>query len=107
MIAAWVRTKTRDEVEATIEKAGIPFGRVQNMKDLLSDPHLKARERFIELDYNGKAVPVVAPYPVLSDTPGSIRIDWPKPGEHNEEIYHDILGFSHDELAEFKNEGVI
>jgi succinyl-CoA---D-citramalate CoA-transferase len=107
LIAAWVRTKTRDEVEATIEEAGIPFGRVQNMKELLTDPHLKARERFIELDYNGKAVPVVAPYPVLSDTPGTIRIDWPKPGEHNEEVYRDTLGFSFDELAAFRNEGVI
>ena len=107
LIAAWVRTKTRDEVEATIEEAGIPFGRVQNMKELLTDPHLKARERFIELDYNGKTVPVVAPYPALSDTPGTIRIDWPKPGEHNEEVYRDTLGFSLDELAAFRNEGVI
>jgi formyl-CoA transferase len=107
MISAWVRTKTRDEVEAIIEKAGIPFGRVQNTKDLLSDPQLKARERFIELDFNGKVFPVVAPYPVLSDTPGSIRIDWQKPGEHNEEVYHNLLGFSHVELEAFKNEGVI
>ncbi|MEJ2739633.1 MAG: CaiB/BaiF CoA-transferase family protein [Dehalococcoidia bacterium] len=107
MISAWVRTKTRDEVEAIIEKAGIPFGRVQNTKDLLSDPQLKARERFIELDFNGKVFPVVAPYPVLSDTPGSIRIDWQKPGEHNEEVYHNLLGFSHVELEAYKNEGVI
>ena len=77
------------------------------MKDLLSDPQLKARERFIELNYNGKVFPVIAPYPILSDTPGSIRIDWQKPGEHNEEIYHNLLGFSHDELKALKNEGVI
>ncbi len=107
IIAAWVRTKTRDEVETIIEKAGIPFGPVQNLNDLLNDPHLKARERFIELDYNGKVFPVIAPYPILKDTPGSIRIDWQKPGEHNDEIYHDILGYSCDEIATFKSEGVI
>jgi len=107
IIAAWVRTKNREEVEAIIDKAGIPFGRVQNTKDLLNDPHLKARERFIDLDFNGKVFPVVAPYPILSDTPGSIRIDWQKPGEHNEEVYHNILGYSYDELEALKNEGVI
>ena len=107
IITAWVRTKNREEVEAIIDKAGIPFGRVQNTKDLLNDPHLKARERFIDLDFNGKVFPVVAPYPILSDTPGSIRIDWQKPGEHNEEIYHNILGYSYDELEALKNEGVI
>ncbi|MBN2241020.1 MAG: CoA transferase [Dehalococcoidales bacterium] len=107
IIAAWVCTKNLEEVEAIIEKAGIPFGRVQNTKDLLSDPHLKARERFIDLDFHGKVFPVIAPYPILSGTPGSIRIDWQKTGEHNEEIYHDILGYSHDELETFKNEGVI
>ncbi len=107
MIEAWVRKHTIDEVEAIIDKAGIPFGRVQNLKDLLADPQLRARGRLVDLDCNGKVFPVVAPYPILKDTPGSIRIPWQKTGEHNEEIYHGLIGFSLKEMAALKSEGVI
>jgi len=107
MMEAWVCSHTIDEVESIMDKAGIPFGRVQTLEDLLKDPHLKARGRFQDFEFQGKTLPMIAPYPVLSDTPGSVRTLWPAIGQHNEEIYHDLLGFSLEELAAFKSEGVI
>ncbi|UCB42966.1 MAG: CoA transferase [Dehalococcoidales bacterium] len=107
MMAEWVRPRTIDEVEETMDKAGIPFGRVQTIEDMLKDPHLKARDRFYYFDFQGKMVPMIAPYPVLSGTPGSVRTLWPATGQHNEEIYHNLLGFSPEELTVFKSEGVI
>jgi crotonobetainyl-CoA:carnitine CoA-transferase CaiB-like acyl-CoA transferase len=107
LMEAWVRSRTMDEVETIVDKAGIPFGRVQTLEDLLRDPHLRARGRFQNFEFQGKMMPMIAPYPVLSDTPGSVRTLWSTLGEHNEEIYHNLLGFSLDELADFKSEGVI
>jgi crotonobetainyl-CoA:carnitine CoA-transferase CaiB-like acyl-CoA transferase len=107
IIQAWVSLHTIDEVEAILDEAGIPFGRVQTVPELLKDPHLKARGRFIDIDYLGKTIPSLAPYPILSDTPSSIRIPWVKTGQHNEEIYCKLLGYSQEELATFKSEGVI
>lgn len=71
------------------------------------DPHLKARGRFQDFDFQGKTLPMIAPYPVLSATPGSVRTLWPTIGQHNEEIYHDLLGFSLEELAALESDGVI
>lgn len=107
MMEAWVRSHTIDEVESIMDEAGIPFGRVQTLEDMLKDPHLKARGRFQNFEFQGKMLPMIAPYPVLSDTPGSVRTLWPTIGQHNEEIYHDLLGFSVEELAAFKKEGAI
>lgn len=107
LMEAWVRSHTIDEVEAIVDKVGIPFGRVQTLEDLLRDPHLKARRRFQNFEFQGKMLPMIAPYPVLSDTPGSVRTLWPTIGQHNEEIYHNLLGFSLEELDAFKREGVI
>jgi CoA:oxalate CoA-transferase len=43
----------------------------------------------------------------LSLTPGSINTPSPKLGEHNEEVYGDLLGFSSEKLFELKQEGII
>ena len=107
LMEAWVVSHTIDEVEATIEAAGIPFGRVQTLAEVLKDPHLKARGRFTEVDHDGELLPLLCPYPTLSDTPGSIRMPCPHLGQHNEEVYCGILGFSQEELTTLKSEGVI
>lgn len=108
MIQDWVKLHTIDEVEAIVDKAGIPYGRVMTLEDLIKDPHLRARGRVVDVDHNGKKLPIFAPYPILSETPGSMRTSWPqRPGQHNEEIYCDTLGISNEELVTLKNEGVI
>ncbi len=43
----------------------------------------------------------------LSETPGRIRWLAPMPGEHNEEIFVDLLGHSKDELERWRADGVI
>jgi crotonobetainyl-CoA:carnitine CoA-transferase CaiB-like acyl-CoA transferase len=45
--------------------------------------------------------------PFLSATPG--RTDWPGPelGAHNAEVLEGLLGYSAEELAAFRDNGVI
>jgi crotonobetainyl-CoA:carnitine CoA-transferase CaiB-like acyl-CoA transferase len=107
IVEAWVREYTIDEAETLLDKVGLPFGRVQNLEDVLKDPHLEARNRFQYFEFRGKQMPMIAPYPLLSETPGSVHSLWPTIGQHNREIYHKGLGFSLDEIETFENEGVI
>lgn len=107
LLETWVNSKTIDEVEAILEESGLSFGRVQSAADLLKDPGLKARGLIKEVDHYGEVLPLFGPYPILSDTPGSIRMPCPHLGQHNEEVYCGLLGFSQEELAILKSEGVI
>lgn len=108
MMEEWVITKTLDEIEDTLEKEGIPFGRVQDLQDVLVDPGLRSREMFKNVNINGDgSIPLFGPYPQLSETPGSYGMPAPGLGEHNEEIYCGIMGFSKEELDQLKDEGVI
>jgi formyl-CoA transferase len=43
----------------------------------------------------------------MSQTPGRVRWLAPMPGEHNEEIFCGLLGHSKDELARWRQDGVI
>ena len=106
-IQDWMETQTITAVEAAMEKLGIPFGRVQSHEELFKDPHLMARNRIAEVEVDGQKKTVIAPYPILSDTPGTIRTPCPELGEHNDEVYGGVLKFSKDELTALKNEGII
>jgi len=106
-IQAWISTQTISAVESAMEKLGIPFGRVQTIEELMKDPHLIFRNRISTVEVDGQKKTVLAPYPTLSDTPGTIRTPCPKLGEHNDDVYGSILGFSKNELEALKNDGVI
>ena len=46
--------------------------------------------------------------PVLSATPGGVRSAGPaRPGQHNDEVYGQLLGLSTGELAVLADEGVL
>ncbi|MEW6186237.1 MAG: CoA transferase [Thermodesulfobacteriota bacterium] len=106
-IQAWMEKQTVTFVEAALEKLGIPFGRVQTIEALLKDPHLIARNRITEVEVDGEKKTTLGPYPILSETPGIIRTPCPRLGEHNEEVYGAILGFSKENLDSFRKDGVI
>jgi formyl-CoA transferase len=45
---------------------------------------------------------------VLSETPGTIRSAGPAlPGQHNDDIYHELLGRTDAELEALRAEGVL
>lgn len=45
--------------------------------------------------------------PKLSETPGRVRHVGPELGQHNEEIYRDLLGLDDDVMSSLRSAGVI
>jgi crotonobetainyl-CoA:carnitine CoA-transferase CaiB-like acyl-CoA transferase len=43
----------------------------------------------------------------LSETPGRVERLAPLPGEHNEEVFGGLLGYTTDDLTQWEAEGVI
>jgi len=108
IVADWVATHTAAEIEALLLAAQVPVGRALNIAEIFADPHYAARGDIVVVDD-----PTIGPvrmqgiYPRLSETPGSVRRGAPKLGEHNQEVYGDLLGLSADEIAELRRSGVI
>ena len=46
-------------------------------------------------------------FPKFSRTPGNVRWTGPDHGEHNEEIYKDLLGLTDKEIGNYKEKGII
>jgi CoA:oxalate CoA-transferase len=104
----WLTDKTKEEAVKLLTGAGIPAGPVNTIPDAFADPQIRDREMIVDLEQPGIGkVPVSGIVVKMSKTPGSIETPAPAPGQHNEEIYCQLLGHSHQDLDRFKEEGII
>ena len=74
----------------------------------LEDAHFKAREAIVSTmhpTFGELKMQNVAPK--LSKTPGSIRSSAPELGQHNEQIYGEVLAMNVEQMAELESRGII
>jgi len=81
---------------------------IRTARDVVADVHLKARGFFVKPE-EPEAEPLTYPGPPYHHraTPWRLRRGAPSPGEHNAQIYTELLGLSEDKLRALSAEGVI
>lgn len=109
VVAEWVASLTAEEVVEKAKEIPIPCGICYSHYEVASDPHVKAREMLTEVPmHDGSGNLVVTGLPLrMSGTPTKIERSYPSLGEHNEEIYGGILGYSREKMEELKKEKII
>lgn len=108
IVAEWTAQYDRDELVQMILDVGVPAAPINTIADTTKDPHIAgAREMFVEVDHPvaGK-MKLTGCHIKMSRTPSAIRTHAPLLGQDNEEVYGS-LGYSHEEIARMKEEGVI
>ena len=102
--SAWVN----DDLFHALQAAGVVAGSVHTELDLLASPHLAGRGFFEEVHMEGVGT---HRYPGMmtrwANTPNHIRRPPAKLGEHNEEIYLDLLGYSREEYDAMVAKGLV
>ncbi|OUM87687.1 MAG: hypothetical protein BAA01_09815 [Bacillus thermozeamaize] len=107
IVGEWAAGLTEEHVLRLLDEAGIPCAPIRNIRQILNDPHLWERGQITETTLpDGTKIPVSGVTIKLSETPGSLRYPVPAAGQHNEEVYRHILGFSEAEWLELKGKGV-
>ncbi|MFE2108889.1 CaiB/BaiF CoA transferase family protein [Kitasatospora sp. NPDC059463] len=108
IIAEWVAGHTADDLARLLNDAGVPASPLMSIADIAADPHYRERGSVVQVeDAEFGDLPMPAPIPRLSRTPGSIRSTGPALGEHNAEVYRDLLGLGPADLAALRAGGVI
>lgn len=108
MISDWTEKRTVEEVIEVMAEAGVPAGKVFTAKDMVDDPHYAARENIVTVeDPKIGEFPMQNVVPRLSGTPGEVRWTGPALGQHNEEVYGEILGLSKEEQRTLAERGTI
>ena len=107
-VADWIAARPRGDALDALVKARLPAAPVNDLAAILSDPHVVARENVVEVeDPEGGSLPMLAPAPRLSGTPGRVRSPGPPLGKHAREICADWLGLATEEIDALEREGVI
>lgn len=110
IIGAWAAERQPADIIATLSAAGVISGPINTVAEVVADPQLQARGMIADHfdERIGRSVKGPGVVPVLSDTPGTIRnAGSATPGQHNDEVYRDLLGRSAEELDELRAEGVV
>ena len=108
VLVPWFYEHKRQELMDMAQSKGLPWGYVATIQDVAeSNPHLKERGSLIDLEHPkaGKQ-----PYFIPCNRFSGIKCRMfaaPLLGQHNKEIFNNLLGMSDDELAELASEGII
>ncbi len=108
IISQWTSQGDAFQLTRQLQETGVPAAPVMRGPDLLEDPHYRDRATFNRVDH-----PQVGPkwYPGIawrmSETPGQVH--WPAPtlGQHNHQIYSQLLGLTDDQIAQLETDGAI
>jgi crotonobetainyl-CoA:carnitine CoA-transferase CaiB-like acyl-CoA transferase len=82
-------------------------GRLYDARDILEDPHYRARGMFETVEAGGRPLKIPALVPKLSQTPGGTEWPGPEVSAHTQEVLSSLLGMTSEEIARLQREGVI
>ncbi len=106
-IEKWTSNFTKHEAMQKLGSSGVPCGAVMDTKELSDDPTMREREIFVEVDHPVRGKVVIPGWPVkMSDSHVPVK---PSPvlGANNAEVYSEWLGYSGNDVAALKKEGVL
>ena len=108
LISAWTAARSTREVLELMDQHGVPAGLIYRVPDMLSDAQFAAREAIVSVQHPTMgALKMQNVAPKLSGTPGGIRSAAPALGQHNDEVYRDLLALEPQHYAQLKEDGVI
>ncbi|MEY4021925.1 MAG: Acyl-CoA transferase/carnitine dehydratase protein [Pseudomonadota bacterium] len=106
-IQSWCSTQTIDAALAVLQGADVPVSKIYSVRDMMQDPQFLARQMFEQHMFkDGTSIKLPAVTPKLSETPGATRWIGPELGEHTDDVLK-TLGYSDQEIADFRNQGVL
>jgi crotonobetainyl-CoA:carnitine CoA-transferase CaiB-like acyl-CoA transferase len=108
LIGQWTRRHKATDLVDLLAEHGVPAGQIYTAAEMLADPHFAARQAILTGTHPTLGeFPMQAPCPRLSASPGSVRSLGPEHGEHNQEVFGDLLGLSPAELDRLREDGIL
>ena len=106
-IEAWTRSRSVSDVLAALAEASVPAGRVYTAKDIVEDPHYRARDMILKQQTrDGHEIEVPGIVPKLMGTPGQVRSSAPKLGDDTDAVLAG-LGMNPQTIAQLREKKVV
>ncbi len=107
IIEAWTRQRGKHEVMRLLGEAGVPCGACLDTGEVLADPHLKAREMIVDVEYPTRGTYQTVGCPIkLSDS----KVEVSRPpllGEHTDAVLDQLCGVAPEVLKRLHETGIV
>jgi crotonobetainyl-CoA:carnitine CoA-transferase CaiB-like acyl-CoA transferase len=108
VVTAWTSSHDADEIVQLLRAANIPSGKTYTAADIMTDPHIKARQMVVFApDERVGTVPMQGVVPKFSRTAGRIVSAGGRVGRDTDDVYRSVLGLKDEQLAALRKSGVI
>ncbi|MFI8073570.1 CaiB/BaiF CoA transferase family protein [Streptomyces sp. NPDC086033] len=108
VLAAILRTRTRDEWLTVLDAHDVPAGPYNEMPEVFADPQIQHRGMLIEVeDPASGQLPMLANPIRFTATPVEGYAPPPALGEHTDEVLTALAGLTEDQLAGLRARGVV
>ncbi|HYF19453.1 MAG TPA: CoA transferase, partial [Ramlibacter sp.] len=108
LVEAWTSSMTKEQVFAVARQAHLPAAPVRQLEEVIHDPHLHQRGMLQHVDHPDLGSVVLPSTPLrLGDAPAPRLRPSPRLGQHNAQVYGELLGLSADRLATLQAAKVI
>jgi crotonobetainyl-CoA:carnitine CoA-transferase CaiB-like acyl-CoA transferase len=111
LIADWTRTRDLAALIERLQAHGVPAAEVREPRDAVRDPRVLARKECVPLEHpsHGATAEVYGMGVPIRFSAARAEFDRPPPapGEHNQQVYGDWLGYSASRIEELRRSGVI
>ena len=107
VVREWTRARTKQEVMATLGKAGVPCGATLDTGEILDDPHLNTRGQVHTIEHPTRGTIRLPGCPVRLSASEAPTTPPPLAGQHTAEVLAEVLGLSADDVARLRARGVL
>jgi formyl-CoA transferase len=106
-IGVWTAARPVSDVLEVLGQAKVPAGKVYTAKDIVEDPHYRARDMILsQTTRDGYELEVPGVVPKLLGTPGTVRSSAPGLGDDTNAVLRDI-GLTDQDIDALRGKGVI
>jgi formyl-CoA transferase len=106
-IEAWTESRNVADVLEVLAGASVPAGRVYTAKDIVEDPHYRARDMILrQTTRDGHELEVPGIVPKMMGTPGALRSPAPGLGDDTDAVLAE-LGFSADSISDLRTRKIV
>jgi len=108
LLYAWLASHTKQEIFDKAAEVRYPMAPAYDTEELVNNPHYQERGFFVDIDHPraGKLTYPGAPFR-MSEAGYANRMPAPLLGQHNREVYCELLGYPEYDLSTLRRCGVI
>ncbi|HXM56172.1 MAG TPA: CoA transferase [Candidatus Dormibacteraeota bacterium] len=107
-LEGWLRDRPKAEAARYLAERQVPAAPVLDAREVAEDPHFRARQMVLALDYPGAGTFLAAGNPIKlgSDPAPPVRRP-PRLGEHTDAVLAELAGLAPEEIAELRARGAV